>query len=60
MSNIAYETLGRVTWAVGKRKVRSAFVPKKKSRGKRAVLVIGAVALGVFIAGAALERAASQ
>lgn len=60
MSNLAYETLGRVTWAVGKRKVRSYFVPKKKSRGKRAVLLLGAVALGVIVAGAALERASAQ
>ncbi|MBJ7353663.1 MAG: hypothetical protein JHC98_02465 [Thermoleophilaceae bacterium] len=60
MSNIAYETLGRVTWAVGKRQVRSALMPKRKSRGKRAVLVLGVVVLGVIVAGAALERAAAQ
>ena len=60
MSNLAYETLGRVTWAVGKHKARSYFVPKKPSRGKRAVLVLGLVVVGVVVAGAALERASAQ
>ena len=60
MSNLAYEMLGRATWAAQKRKVRSYFVPRKKRRGRRAALVVGAVALGVLVAGAALERASSQ
>jgi hypothetical protein len=59
MSNLAYETLGRVTWAVGKRKARSYFVAKKPSRAKRAVLVLGLVVVGVVVAGAALERASA-
>jgi hypothetical protein len=62
MSNLAYETLGRVTWAVGKRKVRNYLAPakpKKKSRGKRAVLVLGVFVVGVIVAGAALERASA-
>lgn len=60
MSNIAYETLGRVTWAVGKRKVRSYFVPAKAHRVKRGFIVLGLVVIGVVVAGAALERASSQ
>lgn len=60
MSNIAYETLGRVTWAVGKRKARSYFVPAKGTRVKRGFIVLGVVAVGVVIAAAALERASAQ
>lgn len=60
MSNIAYETLGRVTWAVGKRKARSYFVPTKGYRVKRGLIVLGVVAVGVVVAGAALERASAQ
>lgn len=60
MSNIAYETLGRVTWAVGKRKVRNYFVPAKGHRVKRGFIVLGVVAVGVVVAGAALERASAQ
>lgn len=59
MSNIAYETLGRVTWAVGKRKAKSYFIPKKHSRGKRVALVLGVAVVGVIVAGAALERASA-
>jgi hypothetical protein len=60
MSNIAYETLGRVTWAVGKRKVRGYFIPAKGHRVKRGFIVFSVVAVGVVVAGAALERANSQ
>lgn len=60
MSNIAYETLGRLTWAVGKRKARSYFVPAKGHRVKRGFIVLGVVAVGIVVAGAALERASSQ
>lgn len=60
MSNIAYETLGRVTWAVGKRKARSYFVPAKGHRIKRGFIVLGVVAIGIVVAGAALERASAQ
>ena len=59
MSNLAYEALGRVTWARGKRKVRNYLAPAKKSRGKRAVLVLGLVVVGVIAAGAALEHASA-
>ncbi|MGH2958034.1 MAG: hypothetical protein ACRDKE_00395 [Solirubrobacterales bacterium] len=59
MSNLAYETLGRVTWAVGKHKAKSYVVPKKRHRGKRAVLVLGLVVVGVIAAGAALEHASA-
>jgi hypothetical protein len=59
MSNLAFETLGRVTWAIGKRKVRSYLVAKQPSRGKRAVLVLGVAVVGIFVAGAALERASA-
>ena len=60
MSNIAYETLGRVTWAFGKRRVRSYFVPAKGHRLKRGFVVFGVVAAGVVVAAAALERASAQ
>lgn len=56
MGNLAYEMLGRVTWFVGKRKVKSYFTSPARRRNRRiaggaAVLVIGAIA-----AGAALSR----
>jgi hypothetical protein len=60
MSNIAYETLGRVTWAIGKRKVRNYFVPAKSHRVRRGLIVVSVVAVGVVVAGAALERANAQ
>jgi hypothetical protein len=60
MSNLAYETLGRMTWAAQKRKVRGYFIPKKKRRGRRAVFVISAVAAGVIVTGAVLERVTAQ
>jgi hypothetical protein len=59
MSNLAYEMLGRATWAAQKRKVRGYFIPKKKRRGKRAVVVISVLAVGVIVAGAALEHASA-
>lgn len=59
MSNIAYETLGRVTWAVGKRKARSYVVPAKGHRMKRGFIILGVVAVGVIVAGAAIERAST-
>lgn len=60
MSNIAYEALGRVTWALVKRKLRSYLVPDRRRRVKRGLIVLGVVAVGVVVAGAALERASAQ
>ena len=54
MGNVFYETLGRVTWAVGKRKVKQAITPEKSHR--RALLAVTAVALGAVTAGAILAR----
>lgn len=59
MSNIAYETLGRVTWAYGKRRARNYFVPTKGHRVKRGFIILGVVAVGVVVAGAAVERASA-
>ncbi|MBJ7459533.1 MAG: hypothetical protein JHD02_10130 [Thermoleophilaceae bacterium] len=60
MSNLAYETLGRVTWTVGKRRVGHALTPRKPRRVRRILLIGSGVAVGVVAAGAALERAAAQ
>ena len=60
MSNIAYETLGRVTWAYGKRRARNYLTPTKGHRVKRGFIVFSVVAVGVVVAGAALERASAQ
>lgn len=54
MGNIFYESLGRVTWAVGKRKVRQAITPSKSH--KRAYLAISVVAIGAIATGAVLAR----
>lgn len=55
MSNIFYESLGRVTWAVGKRKVRKALTPQ---RSRKSLFVATAVvAVAVVAAGAVLARA---
>ncbi|MGK2878067.1 MAG: hypothetical protein ACSLFF_05770 [Solirubrobacterales bacterium] len=60
MSNLAYETLGRVTWIVGKRKVKHALVPTKPRRARRILLIVSGVVVAVVVVGAALERAAAQ
>jgi hypothetical protein len=54
MSNFAYEALGRVTWAVGKRRVRSYFTPEKN---RRRVRIAGGVTLLVVSAVVAAELA---
>lgn len=54
MGNIFYESLGRVTWAVGKRKARQAITPSKSH--KRTFLAISLVAIGAVAAGAVLAR----
>lgn len=55
MSNIFYESLGRVTWAVGKRKVRNALIPQRSRKS----LVVGTavIAVAVIVGGAVLARA---
>ncbi|MBI2690854.1 MAG: hypothetical protein HYX29_02740 [Solirubrobacterales bacterium] len=60
MSNIAYEALGRVTWALVKRKLRNYFVSDRRRRVKRGLIVLGVVAVGAVVAGTALERASAQ
>lgn len=55
MSNLFYESLGRVTWAVGKRRVRKALTPQRSRKS----LVVGTavVAVAVIAAGAVFARA---
>jgi len=60
MSNIAYETLGRATWAYGKHRAKNYLVPAKGNRVKRGFIVFSVVAVGVVVVGAALERASAQ
>lgn len=60
MSNIAYEALGRLTWSVGKRKLRRYLVPARGNRAKRGLIVVGVLAVAVVAAGAALERHSAQ
>lgn len=54
MGNIFYESLGRVTWAVGKHKVKRAIAPSKSH--KRTFLAITVIAVGAVAAGAVLAR----
>jgi beta-lactamase regulating signal transducer with metallopeptidase domain len=54
MSNLAYEVLGRVTWTVQKRKIRSYFTPQKNRRRRR---IFGGVTLLVVSAVVAAELA---
>jgi hypothetical protein len=55
MSNLAYEVIGRVTWAVQKRKFRGYFTPEKNRRRRR---IVGGVTLLVVSAVVAAELAA--
>lgn len=54
MGNIFYETLGRVTWSVGKRKVKRAITPSRSR--KNFFAVIGVAAVAAVIGGAILAR----
>lgn len=54
MGNIFYESLGRVTWAVGKRRVKQAITPSKSH--KRTFLAISVIAVGAVAAGAVFAR----
>lgn len=54
MGNVFYEALGRVTWAVGKRKVKQAITPSKSHR--RAFVAVTVVTVGAVAAGAVLAR----
>lgn len=54
MGNIFYESIGRVTWAVGKHKVKRAITPSKSH--KRAVLAITVIGAAAIATGAILAR----
>lgn len=55
MPRIFYESLGRITWAVGKRKAKQALTPQ---RSRKSLLVATTVvAVGAVAAGAILARA---
>lgn len=53
MSNLFYESLGRVTWIVAKRKARAAITPHKPRSKKGwvgATLLVGGVAIATAAA----------
>ncbi|MGB1583898.1 MAG: hypothetical protein ACPHCI_08945 [Solirubrobacterales bacterium] len=54
MGRIFYETLGRITWAVGKHKVKRAITPTRSRRNFFAV--VGVAAVAAVIGGAILAR----
>lgn len=54
MGNVFYESLGRVTWAVGKYRVKRAITPSKSH--KRAFVAVSVVTVGAVVAGAILAR----
>lgn len=54
MGNIFYESIGRVTWAVGKHKVKRAITPSKSH--KRAFLAITVIGAAAIATGAILAR----
>ncbi len=54
MASFFYETLGRVTWAVGTRKVKRAITPTCGRRNFFAV--VGVVAVAAVVGGAILAR----
>ena len=57
MSNVFYESLGRVTWAVGKRQVRRKLTPSKSHKKAYSALVV--LAVGAVVAGGMMARASA-
>lgn len=56
MGNLAYEMLGRVTWFVGKRKLKAYFTTPERRRNRRIIGGAAVLAVGAIAAGAVLSR----
>lgn len=60
MGNLAYEALGRVTWFVGKRKVKSYFTSPARRRNRKIAGGVAVLAIGAVVAGAVLSRSGAD